>query len=89
MSSNVLAGDAAAGQKAYAICSACHGQMGEGNEVFKAPKIAGQHAWYTVAALKDYKDGKRTGPMAGTMTPMASMLNEQQMADLAAYIATL
>lgn len=89
MSSTVFAGDAAAGKAAYITCQACHGASGEGNEMFKAPKIAGQHAWYTVAALQAYKNGERTGQAALTMTPMAKMLDDKKMADLAAYIATL
>ena len=88
-STTLLAGDPAAGQAAYAVCSACHGQKGEGNKMFNAPKIAGQHAWYTVASLQAYKAGTRTGPIAATMAPMATMLDDKKMADLAAYIETL
>jgi len=85
------AGDAAAGKAAFAICASCHGQNGEGMEVMKAPKLAGQQAWYTLSSLKRFKDGTRgaTDPAAITMLPMAKMLSDKQMEDVSAYIETL
>ena len=90
-SHSVFAGDAAAGKAVYMQCQACHGANGEGNVALKAPKVAGQHAWYLESALKKFKSGMRGkgDPEAATMIPFASMLNDTQMADVAAYMASL
>ena len=89
-----VAGDANAGQGAYAICGSCHGAQGEGNLALNAPKIAGQEPWYIKRQLDYYKRGIRgTHPedVAGqTMAPMASTLTtEKAVNDVAAYIASL
>lgn len=89
LNSTVLAGDAAAGKTVYMQCQACHGANGEGNEALKAPKLAGQHAWYIISSLKQYKEGGRSYPEAAAMVPFASMLNDTQKADVAAYIASM
>ena len=91
ISTPLFAGDAAAGKTVYMQCQACHGPNGEGMEALKAPKLAGQHAWYTESQLKKFKDGVRGkgDPTAATMIPFATMLNDKQMADVSAYIATL
>lgn len=78
------AGDAEAGKTKSAMCAACHGQ--DGNSVApNFPKLAGQHADYTVKQLKEYKNGDRVN---ATMNGMAAALSEQDMADIAAYYAT-
>lgn len=83
------AGDA--GAAAYTMCGVCHGANGEGNKAMNAPKLAGQADWYILSSLKRFKDGTRGAkdPMAASMIPMASMLTDKQMEDVAAYIATL
>src|SRR3979409_1907239 len=45
------AGDVAAGQAAYAVCSTCHGPQGQGNPQLNAPKLAGQAGWYLARQL--------------------------------------
>ena len=89
LTTTVQAGDAAAGKAVYMQCQACHGANGEGNEALKAPKVAGQYAWYIVSSLKQYKEGGRNYPAAATMVPFATMLNDTQKADVAAYIASM
>lgn len=91
LSSNVLAGDAAAGKTVYMQCQACHGTKGEGNKALKAPKLAGQQAWYVESSLKKFKNGKRGAgdPDAAAMIPFANMINDKQIADVAAFIETL
>lgn len=79
--STVEAQDAAKGASLYNSCVACHGQNGAGMEEKKAPRIAGQHDWYIVTSLMDYKKGARKHP---SMT-----LSEQDMRDLAAHISRL
>ncbi len=82
-------GDAAAGHKKNHSCSGCHGIPGWRTafpEVYKVPLLGGQGAAYIVAALKAYKSGER---QHGTMQAIAASLTEQDMADLAAYYATM
>lgn len=50
------------------------------------PLIAGQHAAYIEAALKDYAEGDRDFP---TMKAQAQSLTPQQIRDIAAYISGL
>ncbi|MGH8162352.1 MAG: c-type cytochrome [Gammaproteobacteria bacterium] len=50
------------------------------------PLVAGQHAAYVEAALKDYAKGDRDFP---TMKAQAQSLTQQQIRDIAAYIAGL
>jgi len=78
-------GNADAGQEKAAVCAACHGM--DGNSVVPNwPKIAGQHASYIERQLVLIKGGERPVPeMAG----IAMGLSDQDMADLAAYYASL
>ena len=79
------AGNAEAGQTKSVACAACHGPNGNSpvNPIW--PKLAGQHTKYTEKQLKDFKSGARQDP---TMIGMVAPLNDQDMADLAAYFAT-
>lgn len=77
------AGDAEAGKNKSASCAACHGA--DGNSAMGMwPKLAGQHASYTVKQLQDFKSGARSEP---TMSAMAMPLSEQDIQDVAAYYA--
>jgi len=79
------AGDPAKGAGKAAMCIGCHGIIGyqaSHPEVYKVPKIAGQGAKYIVAALQAYEKGERKHP---SMRAIAGSLNEQDMADLAAF----
>jgi cytochrome c553 len=71
------------------MCVGCHGIVGYQAtfpEVHKVPKIAGQSEKYIVNALAAYKSGERKHP---SMRGISATLNEQDMADLAAYYAQL
>lgn len=81
-----VAGDAAAGKLKYAICAGCHGPSGAGNEALKYPKLAGLEAGYVEQQLHAFKSGDRDN---ATMKAMTAGLNEADMQNLAAYIATL
>jgi cytochrome c553 len=84
MSAAVLAGDPVAGKQKSALCAACHGP--DGNSVNPIwPSIAGQHAEYLAAQLRDYRDGRRSEPQ---MSPMAATLSDEDIADLAAWFAS-
>jgi cytochrome c553 len=78
-------GDADAGKVKAATCAACHGANGIGS-TDTYPNLAGQHSDYIVKQLKAFKSGDRKDPLMG---PMAAPLSEQDMADVAAYFASL
>ena len=78
------AGDAAAGKIKAAACAGCHGANGQG--VPPNPPLAGKSEDQLVEAMKDYKSGKRDNAI---MKGMASPLSDQDMANLAAYYASL
>ena len=83
-----IKGDANAGQTKNAMCIGCHGIQGYQSsfpEVYKVPMISGQSAAYIGAALHAYKKGDRKHP---TMRNIADSLNDQDIADLAAYYST-
>ncbi len=87
-------GDAAAGKAAYAVCAACHGPNGEGNELLGGPGLAGQSDWYLVRQINNYNKGLRGYDARDTygtqMRPMAATLSsEQAVRDVVAYINTL
>ncbi len=89
-----ITGDAAKGQTLYAICMACHGAKGEGNEALNSPALAGQYDWYLVRQLQNYKNGVRGTKEGDTfgpqMAPMAMTLaDEQAILDVVAYINSL
>ena len=76
-------GAAAAGQAKAATCGACHGM--DGNSVNPEwPSLAGQHTSYIVKQLKAFKSGARTN---ASMTPMAMILADQDVEDVAAFFA--
>jgi len=79
-------GDSAAGQKLFETCRGCHSVPTYTNAFpnYSVPKIGGQHAQRVVAALVGYKSGERGHP---TMHAQAASLSDQDMQDLAAYIA--
>ena len=80
-----MAGDAAAGKSRAASCAACHGVTGiSSNDMW--PNLAGQKETYLVLQLKAFRDGNRKNPM---MAPMAAGLSDDDIANLAAYYASL
>lgn len=80
------AGDPANGEKLAYTCNGCHAIPNYKNvyPTYSVPKLHGQRPEYLVAALKAYKNGERSH---GTMHSQASSLSEQDMADIAAYLA--
>ena len=77
-------GDAAAGKALSADCADCHGEDGKGDE--DNPSIAGMAEADFIKAVKEYADGTRSDKM---MTKAAKKLSDKDVADLAAYFATL
>jgi cytochrome c553 len=82
----LAAGDAARGKVLAYTCLGCHGIEDYRNAYpdYNVPRLAGQHADYIIAALKEYKDGERQHP---TMQVQAATLSDQDMADIATYFA--
>jgi cytochrome c553 len=82
-------GNAEIGSQKIQMCQGCHGIPGWRTaypEVYRVPKIAGQHQAYIVKALQEYKSGARTHP---SMRAIASSLSDADMANVAAYYAQL
>jgi cytochrome c553 len=82
------AGDAVAGKAKAAVCAACHGQNGIAL-IPMYPNLAGQHEMYLVSSLKAYKNKERSGGQAAIMQGQAIGLSDTDIADLAAYYASL
>lgn len=81
-------GDAAAGQELGYTCLGCHGIEGYRNAYpsYRVPKLGGQKAGYLVIALKGYRSGERSHP---TMRAQATSMSDQEIEDVAAYLASL
>ncbi|HEY2274128.1 MAG TPA: c-type cytochrome [Steroidobacteraceae bacterium] len=67
-------------------CLGCHGIEGYKNAypMYSVPELRGQNAEYIVIALHGYRDGDRAHI---TMHSQTESLSEQDMADVAAYLA--
>ena len=78
------AGDAAAGKAKSATCVPCHGADGKG--VAPNPALAGKSDAQLLQAMQDYKSGKRNNAV---MKGIVGSLSDQDMANLAAYFASL
>jgi cytochrome c553 len=80
-----FAGDIAAGKAKAATCAGCHGVNGV-SAVPTYPNLAGQKEAYLEKQLKAFKDGSRKEP---TMNAMSAPLTDADIANLAAYFASL
>ena len=80
-------GDPLKGRERTQMCEGCHGIEGWRTafpEVYRVPKLGGQHEAYLVSALKAYKSGDRSHP---SMRAIAGSLSDADIANLAAYYA--
>jgi cytochrome c553 len=77
-------GNVEEGKKKAETCKACHGEGGAKPIQPDYPVLAGQHEDYLIAALSQYKSGKRTNAV---MKGFAAALSPQDIRDLAAYFA--
>ena len=89
-----LAGDPAAGAEPYAVCSACHGSDGQGNQAMNAPRLSGQASWYLSRQLRNFRSGVRgvdgKDVFGQQMVPMAATLaDDAAVKNVVAYIASL
>jgi cytochrome c553 len=77
--------DLVKGEPSYtAVCAACHGA--DGNSAIAAnPKLSQQHTQYLVKQLQEFKSGKRNNAI---MTGFASMLTDEDMKNIAYWVAS-
>jgi len=91
-SNSLLAADR--GEAVFKLCAACHGYQGEGNEVLKAPSIAGLPAWYIEAQINKFRSGARGSHPADIpglrMRPMARTLySKTDISSVSNFVANL
>lgn len=79
--SSAHAGDASAGKSKSESCANCHGDTGK-----EDPPIAGMDEAKFIQEMKAYQSGERKSKQ---MMKATAGLSEADMADLAAYYATL
>ena len=85
LAGSASAADIAAGKTKAAVCAACHGANGI-SIIPDYPNLAGQKVKYLESSIKAYRDGERKNPI---MSPMASGLTDDDVANIAAYFASL
>jgi cytochrome c553 len=80
------AADASHGKAVSYTCLGCHGIEGYKNAypMYSVPELRGQNPEYLVIALHGYRDGDRSQI---TMHSQAESLSEQDMADVAVFLA--
>lgn len=81
-------GDVARGETLAEDCADCHGDDGLGDPDDDIPAIAGMDAAEQLKELMDFKSGAREDETEDMLDSVED-LSEQDMADLAAYYATL
>jgi len=90
----VLAQNVNRGAQAYKLCASCHGFDGEGNQLIKAPALAGREDWYLTRQIRNFRRGMRGNEQddhaSRSMATMTRALeDEQEVLDVVAYIRTL
>ena len=68
-------------------CNVCHGASLRGNQ--EVPGIAGRSPSYVFRQLYDMKSGARHGALVVQMKPVVYRLSDDDMIDIAAYLASL
>lgn len=79
----MAAGDYDLGKEKAQTCISCHGETGMSVSP-QYPNLAGQYNDYLEQALKEYRDGGRDNAI---MKGFAGTLNDDDIADLAAYFS--
>ena len=79
------------GNKATGVsaCMACHGPTGAGNPAAKYPLLSGQHAAYTIKALKDFRSGSRKNDPGKMMQNVAARMTDAEIEAVSSYMQGL
>ena len=72
---------------AVPACAGCHGEKGEGTELF--PRLAGQHTVYLMTQMNNFKNIVRNNDAKKVMRAVTSRMTEQEMKAVAEYITSL
>lgn len=75
--------------KHISACMACHGPKGEGYATAGFPRLAGQHAKYTIAQLRAFKHKIRHNDLNGIMRSISKRMNNDDIKAVAWYIQGL
>ncbi len=90
-----LKGDTLNGKAQFnTVCTACHGNLANGNKALNSPRLSGLNDWYIAAQMEQFIHGSRGTHALDTfgqqMRPMAMTVSDtQSVLDIAAYITTL
>jgi cytochrome c553 len=68
-------------------CTVCHGPDLRG--FASIPALAGAHPVYTARQLYWFKDGSRNGAMAAQMKPVVTMLTDEDIVAISAYLGSI
>jgi cytochrome c553 len=74
--------------KRLAACASCHLPNGAGIPA-QFPRLAGQHAQYTVDMLRAFRSGERANDPARMMRAVAEKMSDREIAAVAQYIEGL
>lgn len=67
-------------------CAICHGEGFKG--LGDVPRLAGRSAYYLIRQIKDIRDGGRKGNAVALMQPVVAKLSDEDVVNLAAYMAS-
>jgi cytochrome c553 len=84
-----LTPDVEAGRDAYLTCAVCHMPEGWGTPDGRYPQIAGQLRTVIIKQLADFRAGNRANPLMYPFSVPGILGGPQQIADVAAYVASL
>jgi cytochrome c553 len=88
---SVNAGNKQNGYRYYqSKCGACHGELGQGNSAFKAPRLTGLSAVYLQRQMDHFRTGVRgahhADKLGRQMAMMAKLTSGQDLADILLYL---
>src|SRR5450631_2337768 len=81
--------DLSHGEKLFLGCVACHATDGGGSEHGDAPAIAGQYRGVLIRQLVDFRHARRWDVRMERIADTHHLVNPQDIADVAAYVAAL
>lgn len=91
---STIKGNLVKGEATFQTCLACHGAKAEGNQQLNAPPIVQSADWYLRDQLIKFKAGIRGGnptqdPIGSGMQAISTILDDEAMKNVVAYINTL